>query len=98
MRAAKVDTNHASISRALRSAGALVQSLAMVGGGVPDLLCAFRGVLYLLEVKDGAKVPSRKRLTPREHAWHAVWEGYVAIVDGPEAALVAIGAVRRDTH
>jgi hypothetical protein len=98
VRAAKVDENHASVARALRSAGALVQSLATVGGGVPDLLCAFRGVLYLLEVKDGAKVPSRRKLTEREQAWHAAWEGYVAIVDGPEAALVAIGAVRRDTH
>ena len=38
MRAARVDDNHVAVVEALRKAGAMVQSLAAVGDGVPDLL------------------------------------------------------------
>lgn len=37
-RAARVDANHAEIVAALRDRGCLVQSLAALGHGVPDLL------------------------------------------------------------
>ena len=67
-RAAKVDTNHREIVAALERCGCSVQSLAAVGAGVPDLLvgvAARAGRLTLLmEVKDGARPPSERRLTP----------------------------------
>lgn len=47
----KVDGNQAEIVRSLRHIGAVVQSLASVGGGCPDLLVGFRGQWYLIEVK-----------------------------------------------
>lgn len=89
---ARVDANQAAIVDALRAIGASVQSLAMVGRGVPDLLVGFRAQTFLLEVKDGAKAPSARRLTPDEAAWHAGWRGQVATVASIEEALHAIGA------
>ena len=86
--AARIDTNHVAVVAALRKAGATVQSLAGVGKGVPDLLVGIRWKTALLEVKDGAKVPSARRLTEDQLKWHAAWQGgTLAVVDGPEAAL-----------
>lgn len=94
MRAAKVDDNHVAVVQALRKAGATVQSLAGVGKGVPDLLVGIRGRTMLVEVKDGAKVPSARRLTEDQLKWHGAWQGgTLAVVDSPEAALRALGAL-----
>lgn len=90
-RAAKVDANHAEIVSALRSVGASVQSIAMVGGGCPDLLIGYAGLSFVLEIKDGAKPPSRRELTPDEAAWHAAWRGHAAVVTSVDEALREIG-------
>lgn len=93
-RAAKVDRNQAEIAAALRKAGAFVQSLAAVGGGVPDLLVGFKRQTYLLEVKDGLKPPSARELTPDQIEWHMNWNGGVCmVVNSVDEALIAVGAV-----
>lgn len=92
-RAAKVDATHDAIVSALRAAGAKVQSLAAVGSGVPDLLVKFRGVLYLLEAKDGGKPPSKRALTPDQQEWIENWGGGVHVVLSPDDALRAVGAI-----
>ena len=74
-RAAKVDRNQSEIVEALRKFGASVQSLAAVGDGVPDLLVGWRGMNLLIEVKDGSKPPSVRKLTPDQEAWHDAWAG-----------------------
>ena len=88
MRAAKIDANQVEIVKALRQAGATVQSLASVGKGVPDLLIGFQGKTVLLEIKDGAKVQSKQKLTQDQIDWHANWRGgTLATVDSIDAAL-----------
>ena len=88
MRAAKIDANQIEIVKALRMAGATVQSLASVGHGVPDLLIGYANRTALIEVKDGAKVKSKQQLTPDQVNWHANWRGGTLVtVDGIEAAL-----------
>lgn len=85
--------------KALRKAGAIVQHLHQVGDGCPDdgcpdLLVGYRRQTHLLEVKDGAKIPSKQKLTEDEQEWHRIWRGLpVAIVHSEEEALRAIGAV-----
>lgn len=93
-RRAKVDANQSRIVAALRNAGAFVQPLHMVGQGVPDLLAIRNGRVVLMEVKDGAKPASARKLTPDEARWHgeAAAHGYVvAVVDSIESALAAVG-------
>ncbi len=90
---AKVDANHGEIVQVLRGIGASVVSLAAVGHGVPDLCVGYRGVTYLLEVKDGAKVASRQQLTPDEVEWHDTWRGHVAIVRNADDALRVLEAI-----
>ena len=93
MRAARSDDNQPAVVSALRGVGATVEHLHRVGGGCPDLLVGYRGVNYLLEVKDGGKPPSAQKLTPFQELWHQDWRGHVVIVNSPAAALAAIGAI-----
>lgn len=73
-RAAKVDANQSAIVAALRGLGALVEPMHAVGGGFPDLLVMHRGRTFLVEVKDGGKPPSARKLTPDQVTWHAAAE------------------------
>jgi hypothetical protein len=91
-RAANVDRNQPEIVAALRAAGATVEHLHAVGGGCPDLLVGYRGANYLLEVKDGKKAASERKLNPDQVVWHAAWRGQKVVVEDPEQALRAIGA------
>lgn len=86
-RAAKIDDNQAEIVEALERIGATVQSLASIGKGCPDLLVGFRGVNYLMEVKDGSKPPSARVLTHDEIDWHAKWYGQKCVVESVEDAV-----------
>ena len=74
MRVARVDANQAAIVGALRQAGCKVLHLHTIGRGVPDLLVCYRGLLILVEVKDGGKAASKQKLTPDEQRWHSEWQ------------------------
>jgi len=89
-RAAKVDANQAEIIAALRKIGATVQPLHAVGAGCPDLLVGWRGMNSVLELKDGSKPPSARKLTPDQMKWHAEWQGHVAVVETVEQAIEAV--------
>jgi hypothetical protein len=93
-RAAKVDANQAEIVAALRAVGATVTPLHAVGQGCPDLLVGYRGVNFCVEVKDGAKPPSARKLTPDQVSWHDTWRGQVAVASSVKEALKIIGALR----
>lgn len=93
-RKAKRDDNHAEVVKALRAAGCWVLDLAAVGDGCPDLLV--HGPTYpwdfrLLEVKDGAKSPSRRTLTPDQVEFHTGCRGPIVVVNSPAEALAAMG-------
>ena len=91
--AARVDANQPQIIQALQQAGATVLMTHMLGQGAPDLAVGYRGVNYWLEVKDGAKAPSKRRLTPDEALWHELWRGEVWVVTSVDEALQVIGAI-----
>lgn len=92
-RAARTDRNHREIIEALRAAGAAVTDTSAVGGGYPDLTVSYRRAWYLIEVKDGEKSPSRRKLTKAQQDWHAQQQAAVHVVKDAHEALVAIGAV-----
>lgn len=94
-RAARIDDNQEEIAEALRLHGFWVYSTAALGGGFPDLLvCRFRR-FALLEVKDGRKIPSKRRLTPAERGFFAACPGPVFAVESVEQAIrVATEATR----
>jgi hypothetical protein len=75
-RAARRDDNEKEVIAALREAGAYVKQIN--DKGLFDLLVAYTGPsgrehVLLLEVKDGSKPPSARRLTDAEAKFHEEW-------------------------
>lgn len=90
MRAARVDANAPAIVAALRRIGAVVRVIRQ-GEGIPDLLVGYRGQTVLVEVKDGAKPPSARRLTPDEQRFFDEWTGGpCVIVNSVEEAIQVV--------
>jgi len=86
----RIDANHAAIVDALRAFGCSVQSLASIGKGCPDLLWAKDGRTGVIEVKDGSKPPSARRLTEDEERWKANWHGEYMVVESIDDARYAV--------
>jgi hypothetical protein len=90
-RAARIDLNQPEIVRALRSAGAVVTSMAPLGGGVSDLLVSFRQRWLVMECKadDG-------ELTEDQKIWIGAQRAPVYIVHSPSEAVRLLDAVTPD--
>ena len=71
--------------------GAVIHSLASVGGGTPDLLLGYQGETTLIEVKGrGGKLNDLQR------AWHAEWTGTpVAVVRSQEDVVILMASLAR---
>ena len=87
-RAAKVDDNQADVVTMFRSLGLSVALTHAAGEGFPDLVVGGMprdmGALptnVLVEVKDGSKPPSARKLTPAQYDFHGEWRGAIEIVE-----------------
>lgn len=69
------DSNHKAIVAALTYHGAIVADMGNAGGGIPDLLCGFRGVLFLVEVKTATGA-----LSAKQREFFDAWTEYPALV------------------
>lgn len=98
--AARVDDNHADIVKSLQRIGVYVVDCSHVGEGFPDLMCFYRARVTLIEIKDGEKPPSRRKLTPAQTIFHAevMAKGckvhVVESVDDAIRLLTSIGTTR----
>jgi hypothetical protein len=88
----RVDRNQSEIVMGLRAAGCQVLSLASIGRGCADILVQYRDKLYLMEIKDGNKPPSHRKLTDDEAEFHMHWKVY--IVESIEDSYRVIGAIQ----
>jgi Holliday junction resolvase len=75
----RIDENQNEIVKALRKAGAYVRIISQ-GDGIPDLLVAYKGYTILMEVKDGDKPPSARKLTEAEQKFFDEWTGGMLVV------------------
>jgi len=91
----KIDDNQHEIIAALRKIGCSVISLANVGGGCPDILVGCRGINYLIEIKDSAKVPSKQRLTPDQVEFHRKWDGQINICTTVDEAIALVNTQKK---
>lgn len=95
MRRVSRDTNHSDIVIALQSLGAYVFDAAAVGSGFPDIVVFFRGKVLLIEIKDGARAPSARKLRDSQvfmHAEAARCGVKVHVVTNVDEALALLGA------
>ena len=87
-RAARRDANEDQIVSAMQACGAYVKKVN--DEGAFDLLCWSKGRTVLLEVKDGKKPPSARKLSDAEQRFHDDWPG-----DNLHVVLSADDAVKR---
>ena len=79
--AKKVDDNQKEIVQTFRDLGAKVAITSSAGNGFPDLVVQYRYILnrrkpistLLVEVKDGSKPPSKRKLTPEQEDFHSIF-------------------------
>jgi hypothetical protein len=84
----RTDRNHAEIINALRKIPNLsVFSTHEVGKGFPDIVIGYKGINYLIEIKDGNKPPSARKLTDAELQFHSNWKGQIKIVNNLDELL-----------
>lgn len=84
-RASKVDFNQSRIVDHFRIGyGCSVACTHAQGKGFPDLVVTFPLLPFcamLIEIKDGAKPPSARKLTPDQVKFHESWRGKIYIVE-----------------
>lgn len=93
--ARKVDGNHGEVRAALRAIGVGVHDTSGCGGGFPDMLCAYRGRLYLIEVKNGRNSPSGRKLTVAQVQLRSLLASHgvtLHVVESADEALGLFGA------
>lgn len=88
----KTDATHAEVRDRFRERGCTVYDTSRVGDGFGDLLVELPKFkrMIIVEVKDGKKSPSDRRLTPREVAFSLVWWRHWYVVESPEEAEMLI--------
>jgi hypothetical protein len=78
----RTDANHKEIIDAIRKIPALsVFSTHTIGKGFPDIVIGYKGINYLVEIKDGAKTKSQKKLTDDEIRFHQSWFGQIIVCE-----------------
>lgn len=80
-RAARIDSNQNEIVEAFRKLGATVSITSAVGQGFPDLCVGAHGKTCLVEVKNEAQPPNKRKLTPDQVDFHANYQGKIAVVE-----------------
>jgi len=84
----RTDANQKQIIELVRKLpGASITSTHTIGKGFPDLVIGYKGINYLIELKDGNKPKSQKKLTPDEVEFHMKWNGQIAICENFEDIL-----------
>ncbi len=79
MRACRRDRNHREIIEVFESLGWSVLDIADLKNAF-DILVAKCGHTMAIEIKDGLKPPSARKLTPGEEAFRSRWLGNYKIV------------------
>lgn len=96
MIAKRIDRNQTEIVDVLRRSGCSVLVLSGVGRGCPDLLMGLCGQNFLIEVKDGKKPPSGRKLTRWEEIFIQGWLGNVAIIESVEQAINLVNKIKNN--
>lgn len=91
-RAARLDSNHGDVRIHLERHGWTTRSTAPLGDDFPDIIAARQQFTALVEVKDGSKPPSKRKLSEGQQRFRDTWPGVVITALTPEHALLQLEA------
>lgn len=90
--AKRTDANHTVVVNEIKAAlpESTVFDLSGAGRGISDIIVGFRGRNYLIEIKDSAKAPSARKLTPAQERFHVEWQGQIDVCHNAAEVLAVI--------
>ena len=91
----RIDSNQNEVVRTLRDLGCHVAITSMVGKGFPDIVVSHLGVTVLVEIKDGKKPPSERKLTKDEEKFKGAYQGWYQIVESADDCQKLFNAIRK---
>ena len=94
-KAAKIDENQPAIVGFFRSAGMSVAITSNSHDGFPDIVVGYKGVTVLVEIKDGSKAPSKRKLTPKQVEFHNDFTGALTVIESIDQAVVLVAKIRQ---
>ena len=89
--ARRVDDNLKQIVAAYRQLGCSV----WVCNSMVDAVIGYGGIAELVEVKDGAKSASRRKLTPAQVKFRETWTGGVRLIQSLDDVTVHVAYIRK---
>lgn len=87
-----MDANLSEIVEAFRKMGC---SVNVRNDDLGDLDVGYSGVSMILEVKDGSKPPSRRKLTPNQLKKRETWTGGIRLVQSLVDVASTVATLRR---
>ena len=90
MRAKRTDANLTPIIEAFRKLGCSVD----VTNDLWDLTVGLGGQTILIEVKDGSKPPSARKLTKRSRLFAMTWKGGYKVVENLDGVTETVALLR----
>lgn len=91
--AARVDANHSEIVAAFEKLGCSVLDIHQLKR-CADILISKNKRTVIIEIKDGKKSKSRRKLTEGEREFFATWQGESAIVESIDDVLRLVKELR----
>jgi hypothetical protein len=96
MRARRKDANHNIVADHVQRAGFSFLDTSALGRGFPDGVAGRAGFACLVEIKDGDKCASKRKLTPAEERVRSLWTGPYVIATSPVDAVMQLMALWRE--
>ena len=79
MKYGRTDDNQKQVVSELRKLGISVAVTSDLGHGFPDLVIGYKGLNFLIELKDGKKPPSKRKRTQDQKDFQHDWSGWYAV-------------------
>ncbi len=88
MRSARTDNNQQDIINFFRDNGCVVAVTSSAHDGFTDIVIGYGGLTVLVEIKDGNKPSSQRKLTKKQKPFHENWidTGAITVVESVEDA------------
>jgi Holliday junction resolvase len=97
-RRGRTDANQKEIVKTFRQLGFSVAVTSAIGCGFPDIIIGKHGKNWLVEIKDGKRIPSERRLTQDEEDFAAEWRGAMYIVESIEEVIALAKLLDGENH
>ena len=94
IRAARVDSNQSEIVSALRKFGCSVLPIHQLKN-CGDAVVAKNQKTIIIEIKDGSKPPSARKLTRGEESFRNGWKGIYMVIEGLDDVINLVKALEK---